>query len=70
MQDIFKVTVKIKGTEPIYLLFDNQNRAERFINAITQILNKKGKKEVEFIPEIVSLITTDEEIVEAFKTIF
>lgn len=66
MKDLFKVTVKIGKTEQVELLFDDQSRAERFINATTQIMTKKGKKEVKFIPEIASLIDCDEDIIEAF----
>ena len=68
MKDLFKVTVKIGKTEQVELLFDDQNRAERFINATTQIMTQKGKKEVQFIPEIVSVIDCDEDIIEAFSS--
>lgn len=68
MKDLFKVTVKIGKKEQVELLFDDQNRAERFINATTQIMTSKGKKEVEFIPELVSVIDCDEDIIEAFSS--
>ena len=68
MKDLFKVTVKIGKTEQVELLFDDQSRAERFINATTQIMTQKGKEEVEFIPELVSVIDCDEDIIEAFSS--
>ena len=68
MKNLFKVTVKIRKTEQVELLFDDQNRAERFIYATTQIMTSKGKKEVEFIPELVSVIDCDEDILEAFSS--
>jgi hypothetical protein len=68
MKDLFKVTVKIGKTEQVELLFDDQSRAERFINATTQIMTPKGKKEVEFIPELVSVIDCDEDVIEAFSS--
>ena len=68
MKDLFKVTVKIGKTEQVELLFDDQSRAEGFINATTQIMTQKGKKEVEFIPELVSVIDCDEDVIEAFSS--
>jgi hypothetical protein len=68
MKDLFKVTVKIGKTKQVELLFDDQNRAERFINATTQIMTQKGKKEVEFIPELVSVIDCDKDVIEAFSS--
>ena len=68
MKDLFKVTVKIGKTEQVELLFDDQSRAERFINATIQIMTQKGKKEVEFIPELVSVIDCDEDVIEAFSS--
>ena len=68
MKDLFKVTVKIGKTEQVELLFDDQNRAERFIYATTQIMTAKGKKEVQFIPELVSVIDCDEDVIEAFSS--
>lgn len=67
MKDLFKVTVKIGKTEQIELLFDDQSRAERFVYATTQIMTQKGKKEVKFIPQIVSVIDCDEDVFEAFS---
>jgi hypothetical protein len=69
MKYLFKVTVKIWEVEQVELLFDDQSRAERFINAITQIMTKKGKKEVKFIPEIASVIDCDEDVIEAFSSL-
>jgi hypothetical protein len=66
MKDLFKVTVKVSETEKVELLFDDQDRAERFVNATTQIMTEKGKKEVEFITELECLIDSDEDIIKAF----
>ena len=68
MKDLFKVTVKIGKIKQVELLFDDQNRAERFINSTIQVMTAKGKKEVEFTPELVSLIDCDEDVIEAFSS--
>ena len=66
MKNIYKVTAFIDKDAKAELFFDDQNRAERFINAITQILSDKGKNKVTFIPEIISLIDCDEDITRQF----
>lgn len=66
MKDLFKVTITFSETEKVELLFDDQDRAERFINATTQIMTQKGRKEVKFITEFECLIDSDEDIIEAF----
>tara|TARA_R110002074_G_scaffold379772_3_gene558151 strand:+ start:3074 stop:3292 length:219 start_codon:yes stop_codon:yes gene_type:complete len=67
MKELFKVKIKIQKEE-IELFFDNQDRAERFINATTEIMTSKGKKSVEFTPEIVSVIDCDEDVLESYSS--
>ena len=67
MKNIFKVTVKTNDLNQ-ELFFDDQNRAERFINAMNHIMTEKGKNEVEFIPEIVGCIDCDEDIINAYPS--
>jgi vacuolar-type H+-ATPase subunit D/Vma8 len=69
MRDIFKLTVKIEKKEQVELLFDDQDRAERFINALTQILTPKGKKEIEFIRERAQVIDCDDDVIKAFSSV-
>ena len=67
MKVLFKVKIKIQKEE-LELFFDNQDRAERFINATTEIMTPKGKKSVEFTPELVSVIDCDEDVLEAYSS--
>jgi len=58
MKNIFKVTIKLPNDEQ-EVFFDDQNRAEKFINAMRQIMTDKGNKEVEFVPELIDNIEID-----------
>lgn len=68
MKNLFKVTIKIGETEQTELFFDNQDRAERFIEATSKMLTSKGKKELEFVAQIVSVIDCDEDVTNAYSS--
>lgn len=65
MKDLFKITVKIPEENDLELFFDDKDRAERFIHAIQEIMNENGRKSVVLIPELVTLIDSDEDIINA-----
>ena len=67
MKNIFKVTIKLPNDEQ-EVFFDDQNRAEKFINAMRQIMTDKGNKEVEFVPELIGCIDCDEDIISAYSS--
>jgi len=67
MKNLFKVTTKVGSKHSIELFFDDQNRAERFIHATKQILNSDGRKSVEFEGEIIEVIDSDNDILNAYK---
>jgi len=66
MKKMYKVTVKV-DTEDIDLYFDDQHRAERFIKMLTKGMTPKGKKHVRINNEVVMLIDSDEDVLNAFN---
>lgn len=69
MKRVFKVSVKIGKSKPLDVLFDDQDRANRFINALKGMLNEKGKKQVVLTPDVVELIDSDEDVLRAFSKV-
>jgi len=66
MTDIFKLTYKVGNREfPLY--FDSQDRAERFRNVILEIATDRNHPAVHPKAEIIKLIDSDADIVDAAK---
>ena len=68
MKNIFKIIVKTPDYEQ-EMFFDDQNRAERFINAMQHIMTDKGKEEVEFIKWVIECIDSDGDIMSAYSSV-
>lgn len=72
MGEVYKITVIVNDSNKKHefeLLFDEKNRAERFVTAIKAVLSKKGKANVSFKGEIVPVFNNDDDILKAFTAI-
>lgn len=69
MTKIYKLTYQIGANKTIDLYFDNEDRANRFHNAIHAILNRKGRNTLKMHPQIIEVIDCDEDIFSVFESI-
>lgn len=64
--EVFKVKVTVKKEETFELFFNTEDLAQRFVNAIKLMFTEQGQKELQFELEIIQVITSINEIVDAF----
>lgn len=70
MINLFKITVRIKSMDynhPIF--FNDKDRAERFVGMMQKLLTEKGAADLEFTPEIVECIDSDEDVLSVFESV-
>lgn len=66
MRNIFKVTAHIPEAGKFEIFFDDKDRAEMFLATTNGMLNDEGKDKVKFDCEVVSMIDSDEDIINGF----
>lgn len=69
MKIVFRVNIKIPEYREMNLYFDDQERAERLVIAIQKLMNEDGLKKVKFEYHKEAVIVSDQDILDALKSV-